>query len=58
MVLSRCPWTTGTKKPAFTLALMTFTALNEPLYGGGGGNRTPVRKSSAFGSTCLFHLLV
>jgi len=27
-------------------------------FGGGGGNRTRVRKSSAFSSTCLFHLLI
>jgi len=27
------------------------------MFGGGGGNRTRVRRSSAFGSTCLFHLL-
>ena len=28
------------------------------LYGGGGGNRTRVRKHSAFGSTCLSGLLI
>ena len=27
-------------------------------YGGGGGNRTRVRKSSAIGSTCLVGLVV
>ena len=27
------------------------------MYGGGGGNRTRVRQFSAFGSTCLVHLL-
>jgi len=47
MVLSRCPWTTGTKKPAFTLALMTFTALNEPLYGGGVNRISDVRTGIA-----------
>ena len=26
--------------------------------GGDGGNRTRVRKTSAFSSTCLFHLLL
>jgi len=28
-----------------------------PKFGGGGGNRTRVRKSSAVGSTCLADLL-
>ena len=27
------------------------------VYGGGGGDRTRVRKSSAFGTTCLASLL-
>ncbi len=34
------------------------TLMGDPSsFGGGGGNRTPVRGSSAFGSTCLVSLL-
>ncbi len=34
------------------------TLLGGLCIGGDGGNRTRVRKSSAFGSTCLVHLLI
>ena len=53
------------KPPTAVLILPTCTNTkglpengNPFVFGGGGGNRTPVREYSAFGSTCLDRLLV
>ena len=41
------------KKPTKLVGCAGFLGPCEAFFGGGGGNRTRVRKSSAIGSTCL-----
>jgi len=41
------------KKPTKLIGCAGFLGLCKTFFGGGGGNRTRVRKLSAVGSTCL-----